>query len=215
MFTPESGYAALLDIFCINDTDNLDGLVAGKVNLNTRQAPVLKVILAGAYKDELNVSGSSIITGGSNSSIASQIANALVARTTSVSIGKGPLTNISELVGKWTAANYVNGDSTKGIDGSASYDGFSNDLSSIFSADPASNNIERFREASLRALANTGTTRVWNLMIDLVAQTGRYPIGASGLSDFLVEGEQRYWVHIAIDRFTGQVIDKQIEVVKE
>jgi hypothetical protein len=31
----------------------------------------------------------------------------------------------------------------------------------------------------------------------------------------MVEGEQRYWGHVAIDRFTGQVIDKQIEVVKE
>jgi hypothetical protein len=33
--------------------------------------------------------------------------------------------------------------------------------------------------------------------------------------DLVVEGEQRYWVHVAIDRFTGQVIDKQIEVVNE
>jgi hypothetical protein len=32
---------------------------------------------------------------------------------------------------------------------------------------------------------------------------------------FFVEGEQHYWVHIAIDRFTGQVLDKQIEVVNE
>jgi hypothetical protein len=43
---------------------------------------------------------------------------------------------------------------------------------------------------------------------------------------FVIEGEQRYWVHppspkgfgaagVAIDRFTGQVIDKQIEVVNE
>jgi len=35
------------------------------------------------------------------------------------------------------------------------------------------------------------------------------------LSDFIVEGEKRYWLHIALDRFTGQVIDRQIEVVKE
>jgi hypothetical protein len=26
------------------------------------------------------------------------------------------------------------------------------------------------------------------------------------LSNFIVEGEQRYWVHMAIDRFIGQVI---------
>jgi len=28
-------------------------------------------------------------------------------------------------------------------------------------------------------------------------------------------GEQRYCVHVAIDRFTGRVLDKQIEVVNE
>ncbi len=30
-----------------------------------------------------------------------------------------------------------------------------------------------------------------------------------------VEGEQHYWVHVEIDRFTGQIIGKQIEVVNE
>jgi len=35
------------------------------------------------------------------------------------------------------------------------------------------------------------------------------------LSNFIVEGEQHYCVHIAIDRFTGQVVDKQTEVVNE
>jgi hypothetical protein len=34
-------------------------------------------------------------------------------------------------------------------------------------------------------------------------------------NDFVVEGEQRYWVHVAIDRVTGKVIDKRIEVVNE
>jgi hypothetical protein len=29
-----------------------------------------------------------------------------------------------------------------------------------------------------------------------------------------VEGEQHFWVHVAIDRFTGKVIDKQIEVLE-
>jgi hypothetical protein len=34
-------------------------------------------------------------------------------------------------------------------------------------------------------------------------------------NDFIAEGEQHYWVHVAIDRFTGEVLDKQIEVVNE
>ena len=58
-------------------------------------------------------------------------------------------------------------------------------------------------------------TRTWNLLIDLIAQSGRYPSNANSLAGFVVEGEVHYWVHVAIDRFTGQVIDKQIEVVNE
>jgi hypothetical protein len=52
-------------------------------------------------------------------------------------------------------------------------------------------------------------------MIDMMAQSGRYRPGEADLRKFAVEGEQHYWVHVAIDRFTGQVIDKQIEVVNE
>lgn len=52
-------------------------------------------------------------------------------------------------------------------------------------------------------------------MIDVVAQAGRYPASATALSQFAVDGETRYWVHVAIDRWTGEVIDKQIEVVSE
>jgi hypothetical protein len=54
------------------------------------------------------------------------------------------------------------------------------------------------------------------LLIDVIAQSGHYKPNAISLpNDFIVEGEQHYWVHVAIDRFTGQVIDKQIEVVNE
>ena len=78
------------------------------------------------------------------------------------------------------------------------------------------------RELVMRAFSDATQTRTWNLLIDVIAQSGRYPPNASSgpntanpLANFMVEGEQRYWVHVAIDRFTGQVIDKQIEVVNE
>ncbi len=77
------------------------------------------------------------------------------------------------------------------------------------------------RESIARALGEADQVRTWNLMIDVIAQSGRYPPTvtanpqAADLPKFIVEGEQRYWVHVAIDRFTGQVIDKQIEVVNE
>ena len=67
----------------------------------------------------------------------------------------------------------------------------------------------------MRALIDAGQTRTWNLMIDVIAQSGRYPQTAATLADFVVEGEKRYWLHIAIDRFTGEVIDQQLEAVYE
>jgi hypothetical protein len=65
-------------------------------------------------------------------------------------------------------------------------------------------------------------TRTSNLLIDVIAHSGRYSSNAASgrnttnpLANFVVEGEIHYWIHVAIDRFTGQVIDKQIEVVNE
>lgn len=74
-------------------------------------------------------------------------------------------------------------------------------------------NIKTRREAVVRALTDVGETRTWNLLIDVVAQTGRYPQNASNLDQFVVEGERRYWLHVAIDRFTGEVLDRQMELV--
>jgi hypothetical protein len=223
--TPESGCSALLDLFCINDPSDLDGMVAGKINLNTRQLPVLKAILAGintqgdAYKDELHAGGTGATDSLSSAEI-TQIAQALINRTTNTNTsGQGPLCNISELVGKWNSAVTISGAlAPNNIDGSQSYTGFSSDLSSIFdSTDPSysTSRIQRLRESAIRALSSSGQTRVWNLMIDVVAQTGRYRSGETSLDKFVVDGERRYWLHVAIDRFTGKIIDKQIELVKE
>jgi hypothetical protein len=91
------------------------------------------------------------------------------------------------------------------------------ELVTRLAADPSVTGLgnKEARELVMRAFSDACQTRTWNLMIDVVAQSGRYPPNASTLAGFLVEGEQHYWVHVAIDRFTGQVIDKQIEVVME
>ena len=86
---------------------------------------------------------------------------------------------------------------------------------SAFTAANTTDLIKERRESPIRALADVGQTRTWNLMIDVIAQAGRYPSNASGLDKFVVEGETRYWLHVAIDRFTGQVIDTQLEAVNE
>jgi hypothetical protein len=75
--------------------------------------------------------------------------------------------------------------------------------------------VKTRREAVVRALAEATTTRTWNLMIDVVAQTGRYTSTAQTLDEFTVEGETRYWWHVAVDRVTGQIIDQQWERVME
>jgi hypothetical protein len=288
--TPESGDSALLDVFTLNENTNQNSLEAGKVDLNTRQPYVLAAVLSNAYVDDAQLpkaianSGPSPTTGATLGSIqlgnaknaALTIAQALVNRTTDsqdVSLGSGPLQNISELVGKYVSNNgtglpngtgfVANGmNSYAGFSGTATpaagtvkpftnpnwttptletnlmnaYTGSASGLTPLgpfpTGATPAtatggSNTsgtaalpeslayIQRLHEAPIRALANVGQTRVWNLMIDVIAQTGRFPSTATSLQSFVVEGERRYWVHVAIDRLTGKVLDEQVEVVKE
>ena len=196
---PESGDAALLDLFCIREDMTSNAVVAGKVNLNTRNRPVLQSILMQAYKDELSPTG----PGQVGASEAGNMTAKLTSRTQSA-----PLRWLSELVGRFDPS-------------SKTYDGFSADLTTgaFTGTDTNSPRIARFRESALRALVDVGTTRTWTFMIDLIAQTGRYPQSAvhatTPLAAFLVEGEKRYWIHVSIDRMTGQVIDKQIETVSE
>ena len=73
------------------------------------------------------------------------------------------------------------------------------------------------KESIVRALGEVGQTRTWNILIDVVAQTGRFSSGEGSSptgSHFIVGGENRIWVSTAIDRFTGRVIDRKVEQVK-
>ena len=71
------------------------------------------------------------------------------------------------------------------------------------------------KDTFARALSEVTQTRTWGLLIDLVAQTGHYKPNATGLADFVVEGEKRYWLHVAIDRFDGTIVGQQLEEVTE
>lgn len=71
------------------------------------------------------------------------------------------------------------------------------------------------REAVVRALADVGQTRTWNLLVDVVAQSGKYPPGSSNLDQFDVTAERRYWFHVALDRYTGEILEIQSEQVYE
>jgi hypothetical protein len=77
------------------------------------------------------------------------------------------------------------------------------------------------KKAIARALAEVGGTRSWSLFIDVIAQTGKYKPNAPDLtgSNFVVEGEKRFWLHIALGRdlVSGKVdvIGTQLEEVVE
>jgi len=175
-----SADAALLDFFSVAEGP-VGNVTAGVLNLNTRQQPVLKAVLAGALKNELNAS--STLPAATE---ADAIATAMIATT-----GATPLLNRAEL-----ATRIVTTGTTR-------------------FTDPNDADIKTRRESIVRALADVGNTRTWNLMIDLVAQSGRYGIAASSPDKFVVEGECRYWLHLAIDRYTGKVIARNLESVNE
>ncbi len=123
-----------------------------------------------------------------NTTITTTEANALATALTTLTATK-PLLNRSELVTRWIGT--VN-----------------------YSASPDTL-IKRHREAGIRALADVGNTRTWNLLIDVIAQSGRYTSTATTLDQFMVEGERRYWLHVAIDRYTGAIVSRYLEPVFE
>jgi Tfp pilus assembly protein PilX len=161
---------------------------AGKTSLGTKQLPVLKALLSQSSRSltGANLLSATQIDDGSGHGLAPDLMSMTA---------NNPFQNKTELITRITNIN--------------------SDPAYAYSQDVATLGNKEARECLLRALSDSGQTRTWNLLIDVIAQSGRYPPTANGLSQFLVQGEQRYWVHVAIDRFTGQVIDKQIEVVNE
>jgi hypothetical protein len=179
--------AALLDFFTVDPS--VTPMVAGKVDINTRQKLVLQSILNGSFRKEdpsANISMGPIA--------AATIAGNIVAGT-----GSNALQNKANLVTSQTLT-LTSGTYSDVVD---------TGTNSVFPS------IKTQREAPIRALADAANTRTWNLLIDVIAQTGQYASGASGLSQFVVTGERRYWLHVAIDRYTGAVIDEQLEPVYE
>ena len=184
---PQSGDSALLDVFCVYGPDpwsyaahsynnaNIDpsttvttylatsGLASGRVNLNTRQAPVLAALLKGAAVTTPTSNPSSLTV--LNDAQSTTIAESLVGWTTaSDTTNKGPLRNPAELVGKFVGS----------VGSTYTYSGFSSTLTAALGGQGTSAaTIKQQRECVMHALGDSGTTRTWNLLIDLVAQTGQ------------------------------------------
>jgi hypothetical protein len=105
-----------------------------------------------------------------------------------------------------------NSDTASGQPVAWTFSGLSADLDAAFENTP-DRKIPRLRESVLRALSDCGQVRVWNLLLDVIVQTGHYPAFANNAAEFQVEGETRAWVHLAIDRCTGRVLDRQVELI--
>ena len=191
----------------------------------------MRALFAGALKDE--VSETTLTTE------ATAAAQTLLGRTMGSKAWLGPLANVSEVAGKLfgkdlSASSFAVKDPvysstvykttlepTRNPDFNPNnaqlnwhFTGFSADLDNVFSATKDKKNL-RMREAVIRALVDSGQTRVWNIMLDLIVQTGRMPSAAVDLKQFSKEGEHRVWVFLSIDRLTGEVLEKLVEDVAE
>jgi len=187
-FSATSPDAALLDLFSVNEYNDASGMRAGVINLNSRQAGATAAVLKNTIRRE---DTARVMAG---SPAAPSPAPSPITDTPAYSIA----TSLASLTGATPIVNRGG-------------------LTSLIANETGlGSTVQKTqRESIARALGETGQTRTWNLMIDVIAQSGRYPPGETNLAKFVVEGEQRYWVHVAIDRFTGEVIDRQVEVVKE
>jgi len=143
-FNTNSADMGLLDMFGNDQAP----LVAGKINLNTRQPVTIQAALQGAYKTEQL---GSVPLSTLSSTESSNIASALTTYTSTNSF-----VNRADLVRQFAQTSaYIN------------YFSPSTDAT-----------IKSRREAAVRPLAELGTTRTWNLLIDVVAQVGHYPANA-------------------------------------
>jgi len=183
----------LLDFFTYNTAGNR----AGILNLNTRNGPVLASIIRGAWKHDLgteNVPNPATDLVLQNEAL--DAAQAIVQETTSSDPARGPVLTRAD-VGRLAAA------ATNKL------------VADGFWTSPVP---QEKKQTMARALAEAGQARTWNLMIDVIAQTGNYVPGTPDLTDptkFIVQGEKRYWLHIALDRDDGTVLGSQLEEVFE
>jgi hypothetical protein len=199
--SPNYPHAPVLDFFSYNPISSAYPR-AGIVNLYTRNAPVLAAIMANTLKTDaaakLNPPSPVV-----SASQAMDAATRIVQETQNVlagSPGYGPVTQT---------------DMTRAIAAR---------LVAAGAAAPSwSGSTTEQKQSIARALAEMGQTRTWNLFIDVIAQTGRYAPDATDITQankFTVEGEKRYWLHIALGRDLNDdgsvdVLGTQLEEVIE
>jgi hypothetical protein len=195
---PPFQYAPVLDFFSYNPISSAYPR-AGIVNLYTKNVPVIAAMLKSTLvRDSITSPPASVVS----QADAMTAAQAIVNETQRV------------LAGSPTYGSVQQTDLTRAIAGRLAKT----------AADAVSglNVNSETKNTVARALAEMGQTRTWNLLIDVIAQTGKYKPNAPDLSgsNFVVEGEKRYWLHIALGRDLNDdgsvdVLGTQLEEVVE
>jgi hypothetical protein len=181
--TPPFQYAPVLDFFSYNPVSSVYPR-AGVVNLYTKNVPVMAALLKSALKnDSVAASPPSVIS----QAEANAAAQAIVCETQWVLTGTNPPGCSAPL-----GVSVTQVDMTRAIAGRLAARAF-RDVPSLAISDDT-------KGAVVRALAELGQTRTWNLLVDVIAQTGHYGPNAQGLTDFIPEGEKRYWLHVSLGR---------------
>jgi hypothetical protein len=187
----DSADGGLIDLFCLNENDA--STRAGVIDINSASVELLTTLLMNAYRDPASPTSGTL-----SQANAVAIATAIRSILGPVDAPTMVLHNAADIPALITKL-------------AAALTGYDTPTSSLPATD-----LDTFkykREAVARALADVMNSRTWNLMIDVVAQSGRYIPSSKTLDDFVVEGERHYWYHVAIDRFTGKVISSQLESV--
>jgi hypothetical protein len=196
--------AGLLDVFCLYEDPDEEKLtvdevrkrpaqvVAGRVNLNAAGREVIAALISGTARDEGNY-----ISAEDAPTLAQMLVNSIRSEATKA----GPILSKSELVSRPST-------------GSTAATSLITAISDKF-AKPEDRSINDRREAVARALSDGTTVRSWNFTLDLVAQSGQFAATATSLKEFQASAERHFWVHFAVDRITGRLLDVQWEVVKQ
>src|SRR6266496_2436271 len=193
-FHTANNNANLLDFFTYNPVDH-NYPRAGLVNLNTKNVPVIAAILQSALKKDVDLPTP---TPGQYPTVPPTEATPAAQLIVNATTAQPALTRAD--IGRLTAAA----------------------AGAIVNPGYTGEEQEKVPEAIARALSEIAQTRTWNLMIDVIAQTGKYAPGTTSITDstkFVVEGEKRYWLHIALGRdlVSGNVdvLGTQLEEVTE
>ncbi|MEZ0298867.1 MAG: hypothetical protein ACAI35_20645 [Candidatus Methylacidiphilales bacterium] len=189
-FDETSADSGLLDLFTVSEEPEI---TAGRYDLNAMLPPIKEGALSQTALDPYLGQSPFVPTLLSPATITTT-ASAYGSGTTAYAFSNGvPTSNVPNTLGNLVNFMSYNGLSTAGLDP-----------------------VKFRREAVVRSLADVGQTRTWNVLIDVIAQTGTFPTaGAPAAGRFIVEGEQRYWWSVSIDRYTGKIIAQQLETVHE